>query len=547
MNKLLTSALLLCAMHAAAQTPFNTRDSLNINEINAMTLVHGDVWWDPTASEPHCFYPNGSTKSVSSTGALWMAGYDAGNQLHVAAQTYRIHGNDYWPGPLNASDTLTYDSSQKWANIWKVNRTDIQYFQALTTKDSATVPAAIWTWPAKGNTHAAGNGGAALIISTDMAPFVDVNMDGSYQPEMGDYPDIKGDQALWWVFSDNGPTHNESNGKPLAVEVHAMAYAYHRGTAIDRVVYYEYNVLNKSANNYNNFRIGQMSDVDLGNFADDYIGFDSSRAMGYVYNGGASDLQYGDSIPMAGVMMLQATIGATSIGCGSFTYYNNDNTLIGNPTVDTEFNNYLRSKIKGGQHITNDMTSPGMTSRGYGPGPEVNYVFSGVLGPVTEWTECAAANIPGDRRFVMASKDVTFNAGDKITLVMALAVTLPDTTHACGDTLLGVTDLTSTADTAIRVHDGPLPPLTGVNNVDNSVLLSLYPNPAHTVLNIDNDQHNLNAADITVYNAMGRHMNVPITANGNKVAADISGLPVGVYIVQCRNNNGTGNARFIKE
>ena len=101
----------------------------------------------------------------------------------------------------------------------------------------------------------------------------------------GEYPAIKGDQALWWVFSDNGPTHTETNGKPLGVEVHVMAYAYKRGTLIDNVVYYDYIVINRSANAYSNFRIGLFDDMDLGYFDDDFIGFDSSRRLGITYNG----------------------------------------------------------------------------------------------------------------------------------------------------------------------------------------------------------------------------------------------------------------------
>ncbi len=49
-----------------------------------------------------------------------------GGQLHIAAQTYRQSGNDYWPGPL-VGDTLTYATSQSWAKIWKVDRNDIFY------------------------------------------------------------------------------------------------------------------------------------------------------------------------------------------------------------------------------------------------------------------------------------------------------------------------------------------------------------------------------------------------------------------------------------
>jgi hypothetical protein len=551
MNKLLTSALLLCgAASAFAQTPFTTRDSVNINKINAMVLVHGDMWWNPAPGvmQPHCFFPNGTTKSISSAGGIWMSAIDNSGLLHTSAQTFRVNGSDYWPGPLT-SDTLTYAESQKWAKIWKVNRTDIQHFLHLTTLNATTVPTAIWTWPAKGNANAQGAGGAALTINTDMAPFIDVNANGLYEPAMGDYPDVKGDQALWWVFSDKGPTHTESNGRSLGVEVHAMAYAYNRGTLVDNIVYYEYKVQNKSTNNYNNFRIGQMADVDLGDFSDDYIGFDSNRAVGYVYNGNTTDAQYGPNLPIAGLMIVDAHIGTTATRAGSFMYYNNDHSLIGVPMVDTEFSNYMRSKTREGQHATNDMTGPGSMSRGYGPGPQVKYLYTGDPSVNTNWSECGANNIPGDRRMIIASGDMTVPANGIVTLVMAQVVTNPDTTHACGDTL-SISDLLAVADTAKAIYDGgSLPPLPdAVTNVYTNNTVSVFPNPAHSILYIDNATHDITGAEqLSVFNTVGQQLALPINKNGSKYQADISQLAPGLYYVRYKAGQSSSTVKFLKE
>lgn len=550
MNRLLTSALLVCsAASAFAQTAFNTRDSVNINKINAMVLVHGDMWWNPTVMQPHCFFPNGTAKSISSTGDIWMSAYDNSGQLHVSAQTYRFHGNDYWPGPIE-SDTLTYATSQKWAKIWKVNRTDIQHFQHLTTRNATTVPAAIWTWPAKGNVNAQGASGTALTVNTDMAPFIDVNADGIYDPTAGDYPDVKGDQALWWVFSDKGPTHTETNGRPLGVEVHTMAYGYNRGTLIDNVVYYEYTVLNKSANNYNKFRIGQVADLDLGDYSDDYIGFDSTRAVGYAYNGNPIDAEYGNSIPITGLMMVSVNAGGTGVGVGSFMYYVNDNSLAGTPLVDTEFNNLLRSKMRGGMHATADMTGVGSTSTGYGPGPEVKYLYTGNPSVQSNWSECGANNLPGDRRMVMASENMTIPANGSFKLVMAQLVTNPDTNHACGDTLFSISDLLAVADTAKAIYDGgSLPPLPdAVTAVYVNSQVTVYPNPAQSILYIDNATHSTaGTAQLAIFNTIGQQIQIPIAKSGNRYQADISQLSPGIYYVRYKADDGSSTVKFLKE
>ena len=46
--------------------------------------------------------------------------------------------------------------------------------------------------------------GHTINFDKDLAPFVDVDNDGNYNPLNGDYPKIKGNQSIWWVMNDNG-------------------------------------------------------------------------------------------------------------------------------------------------------------------------------------------------------------------------------------------------------------------------------------------------------------------------------------------------------
>ena len=125
---------------AFAQSPFSTIDYVDINNIKAALLVHGDMWWNPTTQLASCEFPKGSGHHISFMSSLWMSGYDAGNNLYVSAQTYRQNGNDYWPGPLDSNGTLTYTNSEAWAKIWKINQTDINTFNAISVHDTANTP-----------------------------------------------------------------------------------------------------------------------------------------------------------------------------------------------------------------------------------------------------------------------------------------------------------------------------------------------------------------------------------------------------------------------
>ncbi len=561
MKKLFSLTILafcFTSIQTKAQKPFNTMDSIDVNNINAAVLVHGDMFWDPAKGAAHCNFPANAPTNINFASALWMSGYDGSSQLHVAAQTYRQDGNDYWPGPLDASDTLTYSTSGNWAKIWKVNRSDIQSFQALTTHTTSNTPPMILTWPAKGNANAQGNGGAVLSITNDMAPFVDLNHNGIYEPLLGEYPDIPGDQALWWVFSDNGPTHTQSNGKPLGVEVHAMAYGYNRGTLIDNVIYYDYKVINRSPNTYTNFRLGLWDDVDLGRDFDDFIGFDSTHRMGIVYNGVEDDgggsggghpaNSYGRKIPIAGITMvvLPGDIGTSYVPAGSFMYYNNDFSIIGNPSSDTVCNCYMRSMISDGKHIKNDFKGAGMGSTGYGPGPDCNYLFTGDPSDSSQWSECSAGNMPGDRRFIITSNDFTSNPGSVQNIVMALVTTNPDTLNGCP--LSGFAGIKTVADTAWEIYHNPLPPnLVPISKVSAGNAMNIYPNPAHDKLYIENTGNCIADETITIYNTLGQVVYVPINNTGQKSEADISQLPCGLYNILYRKGNMQTTARFVKE
>ena len=548
---LLTLASSLLYTKGFAQIPFNTMDSLNVNNINALALVHGDMWWNPTLEVAHCHFPKNSPANIQFASSLWMSGYDGAGNLHIAAQTYRQNGNDYWPGPLDSNDTLTYATSHSWAKIWKVLQTDIQSFIALTTHDSASTPKSVLTWPGKGNTYATGNGGVPLTITTDMAPFNDLNGNGIYEPLLGEYPLIKGDMALWWVFSDNGPVHTETKGKPIGLEIHAMAYGYKRGTLIDNVIYYDYYITNKSANTYHNFRFGQFDDVDLGYYLDDYIGFDSSHRMGICYNGSSDDgiggghpvNSYGTHIPMVGLTMLvlPGDGGTLKVPAGTFDYYNNDASIIGNPDVDTQYNNYMRSRLRNGDPFTNDFTGRGIPSKAYGSGPVTSYVFTGDPSDTTQWSECNCSNNPGDRRFIITSSDFTFPAGSIQHVAMALVTTNPDTLNACPGASFD--SIKIVADTAWANYIN----VTEVKPITTNTGIRIYPNPAHNQIVIETSGLATGEESITFYNIIGQKLAVTISGSGNKKVADLSGLPNGIYLVVYNNGTIQKTVKVIKE
>lgn len=563
MKKIYLSFFTLLGVCAAnllhAQTPFNTIEYIDANNVRASALVHGDMWWDPATSKPSCEFPKGASTHVSTAAGLWMSAMDQQAQLHVSAQTYRIAGNDFWPGPLDSATATSYTTSSAWARIWKVNSSEISAFIADTPHTLANIPVSILEWPAKGNPYAKGANNTPLTVNRDMAPFFDADNNGSYNPLNGDFPLIKGNQMLFWVFNDDGPLHNNTNGSPMHMEIKAVAYSYLMpGHPLNNIVYYEFNISNRSANSYNGYRFGFHADVDLGNFSDDFIGFDSSHRMGIVYNGKPTDGiglpgEYNTSIPVAGVTLIQLPGDTLTsyMPAGSFMYYNNDNSGLGNPANAAEYDHYLRSRFRDNTHLINDYIAPGIASTGHGTGTNVNYVFPGNPNSSGLWSECQSGNPPGDRRFVVASGDATFAAGATKKIGMALVITNPGNTGCPNSSF---SSINIAADTAWWYYYHPLATITypqggngnGIANVVSQKTLRIYPNPASNLLYIDAATGN-SEASVTLYDGTGRMIRPSFSRKNNTLEVDIAALPDGIYTVWYRSGNISQSNVFVKQ
>lgn len=412
----------------ASCRPAEAAIDLDINNVRARLMTGGDMWWDNGTSEARYEIPKGSRKNSLFAGSVWIGGVDEQENLKVAAQTYRQTGNDYWPGPLDPTTAdITEADCSEWDRFWKVNRETINKFKLLGDKSSiAGNPEyeAIYQWPAKGNVNATGRNKNPLTLhdGIDYAPFIDVDGNDIYNPEAGDYPgdparqnnDLPGDQYIWWVFNDKGNVKQQSNTEGIGIEVQASAFAFTTKDALNDATFYNYRVINRGSLRLDSTYISTWTDADLGYYNDDYIGCDTSRGLGILYNGTSKDgtgqvNSYGERVPMVGVDFFKGPIKRTdnngiidvdTLGMTAFTYYNNDNTVVGNPRNGIEIYNYMSGSIRNGQRFSNDFKGPNTPSKAYGEGPLTPFVFYGDPGVRSEWSECTCGNPVGDRRFV---------------------------------------------------------------------------------------------------------------------------------------------------
>jgi len=268
---------------------------LDGNSVTAQLRTGGDLWWDGLGN-PHYFTADQLAKGDSTiplfVGGLWVVGLDESGNVHSATSRYPV-GNvtDYWPGPVPSDGLANATICSSWDRFFKVNKSEIDaHLSDLAADNVVDTPLeSIYSWPSRGNPYFEDYTGYAMPPDQDLAPFIDVDGDGIYDPNAGDYPAIKGSQSIWWVYNDVGNNHLASNTDPVGVEVQVMAYAQSsRDDALDYTTFYDYKVINKWGLTYPEFYAGFFVDPDLGCYLDDYVGVDSTRNMAYCYN--ADDL-----------------------------------------------------------------------------------------------------------------------------------------------------------------------------------------------------------------------------------------------------------------
>jgi len=328
---------------AADCAPASAFDWLDINNVRARINTGGDMWWDLDGISRYYIPKAGSATSIFS-GALWIGGLDINNQLKLCAQRFRQVGIDFWTGPLKADGTASTDEATcaEYDRFFKMNRLLIdeftQYIDFETREfeppSDYIIPGEILDWPAHGD--------VSLGQSYYLAPFYDLNGDGEYDPENGDFPYydlendlchtdiptpeeefegtgkgsiladqvIKGDQTLWWVFNDRGGVHSETSGAAIGLEIRAQAFAFATNDVINNMTFYSYEIINRSTFELTQTYFCPWIDTDLGYAFDDFVGCDVQRGLGYCYNGtdvdGSGQVEaYGEQPPAVGVDFFQ--------------------------------------------------------------------------------------------------------------------------------------------------------------------------------------------------------------------------------------------------
>ena len=553
-------------------------DSLSINNINALLLPFGNHFWDFENS--HYYFPKDSTRSTMFNSTFWMGGLDENNNLRLAAETYRQSGMDYQTGPLSYNNDSTWIEEKTindYYRFWKLDKTEVEY-HVLHYNDPGYEPnEVILNWPAHGE--------ESNYQSNYLAPFVDVDNDAIYNPWQGDYPLIRGDQNLFFIFNDQ-LNHTETGGGTIGVEIHGFAYGFNAPGKpyLNNTTFLSYKLFNRSQHTLIDTYVGFFVDeaIDYWHNGEQYVGSDISRgaffnyfdpdfistgnpqeypiAQGAVFLGGPQINPDGIDNPAGecdnsinGVGFGDGIVDNERYGMTNYVSYNNHGGPNGNPNGAIEHYNYFQSIWKDGSPVLYGID--GHSSSG-AYGPEANFMFPGLTDPCNwgtggyppngpvNWTEADTGIVQGDDRSIGSMGPFTFEPGSIHFVDMAFVTAIGESNQQAIDNLMESID-------SIRSYYMDDPDhfayawMGTDENIFSNLGLTIFPNPASDLIQFQFKPESNNASYI-IYNSFGKEVKTGTLNRQTKLQkVSLVGLSKGLYILQVNDDLQTFSNKLL--
>ena len=495
-------------------------DTLRINNVNCRINSCGVQFWN--MEDDFLFeVPANSGLNALFLQSLWMGGFNQNDNLHVAGDVWR-YGIDYFPGPVMDSTAYTTEYDINWNRVWMLYQTDIDYHRAHWQDTGYEMIENISEWPA--------------TINPQLAPFFDIDGNGDYDPQNGDFPLIKGDQAIYFIINDDRAEHTQSGGERIGAEIHTMYYAFNRpdDSTLNNTIFASYKIINKSENNYYDYLVGFYTYFNIGCPWDDYTGTDTILDSFYGYNKMPYDCSYqypnnyGDYPPAISLTALNFNITSTIT---LFDY----NSPTSEPYQDFEFYNYLKAIWRDFTHLT-------VGDQGYGGTEPTMFIYPG--NPVTGegWSEVSANNPPSNRRGIMSAGLFNFIAGESIELEFALVFARA---YAGGNFphLNSVELLKNRISKVIEYYNNSF----GLEEFQVPQMeFEIYPNPSNNFIIIESNG-NLHNFKYSIYNILGEELMSGRIKNSHQAQINLEKLNNGIYFIRISDGKIVVTGKIIKQ
>lgn len=492
----------LFSIHIIGVSLAQTINVYPLDENNTSALVNdGGIFFNHPSNGAAYEVPKGSGLNAVFAMSFMYGGVDINGQLKYSGQMYDPL-SDQFRGPLTTDGSATADQSGVWdlSSLFPATKQEIDNHILNYATVGYVLPSNLANWPAHGD--------VSLGFDFYLAPFVDVNQNGIYDPMSGDYPCIRGDEAVYVIMNDNASAH-ASGGQPLGIEMHYMFYQFNTSNHLDNTTFVHGKVFNRGTQLLNDYKMSIFLDVDLGNSSDDYFGSDSSRNLMYFYNdqfdeSNGQSAGYQDSPPAFGVISLSS----------DFEYAGSITEPASTPA---DFWNLMNGNMLNGTSWEDPIN-----------GVETNFMYGGhPLIPVA-YTEIGVGNQPGERRGIATINGGSIGFGDVREFDLAFIYAKSELGHLHSASLLR--DLADSVQYNFNAFnfDNCFTQVSGIiePGFEN---LEIYPNPSSGEFTISLGT-DFSDAHIEIYDVSGRNVFEDTELESNHATIGLN-EPSGIYII----------------
>lgn len=437
--------------------------------------------------------------------------FHAGENLFGRAASAGPNANNY--------DLPFFEAYQQ---MWRIDRDMIEAHIADHSLPGYIMPPAIASWPGNGNTA---NGEPPLL-----APFIDLDNDGLYEPEQGEYPAIRGDMAVYSIEHDLDGSGWFQPGAGL--DGHIMHYAFRNSwdQALHRAVFTNVKLINRSDRSFENARFGVLHGKGAG-CDNEITGCDTTLSLAYCYGGSGTDSTAG---------CMQASYGTAQPATG-FVWLSDPMTAhinVVRSTPQLPFEEVLRNALQGLSAQGTPIQDPN--------GNTTTFQYNGNPTTAGTWVDALLPAQP-DRLPVSSIGPFTLAPGDTLCADLAFVFAQDD-----GLDRLQVVDRLREQAEALRAWyqqnnvrcNGSYGLATSLNENASRHPFRAVPNPATNEVLITR-AHAEPESSVHLLDAHGRIVRVQGMSSSAFLRFPLEGIPAGAYIVRLLSPTGTEQQRLI--
>ncbi len=508
---------------------------------NDFIVAYVDAYPKAHTESPDVFGPSGvfykktdgTLASLYKSTDLWIHGVSDDTEAVMANPIHRTSRNSFF-GPQ--CDQISIDFLLKYARSYIVTKTQIQEHIQNLTSPSYTIPDDILNWPAHGNSS---NGEGYYL-----APFVDIDGDNEYHPELGDYPKILGDISSFYIIHDGHnirfPRYLDGEGilpHSLGLEFHIFQYLFLEGPIeLQKTLFTQTKIINRSSEDYT-LKLASVTNYNTGRWNTAGLATKATLNATYAYSNDVSNPLYDFPLDFGDYGGAVAHVSLNLPLTSSININDNLGTVGRVPVIEEEYVHFMNGRWKDGEQL--NYGEQGRYNPDNGDPTPTSFVY-----PSDPWDSSSDAwtNLSNyhseNYNMIAGHASITLNAEESFCYNEAFVATqstvaqAEDPYNAVSTLFASIPIVQEYFNTNIETCVPSVSTNTSEFNISNNTL-SVYPNPTNSNVMVRMSQNLPTESTINIYNSLGQIVDSKILPPYSSLLyIDVSHYQSGMYILQ---------------